>query len=48
MLEFDPEELRADPALAEDLAIGAAMSIEDAVAYALGEEAGAPVEATIS
>ncbi len=38
VLEFDPKELRADPALAEDLALGAAMSVEDAVAYALGEE----------
>ncbi len=38
VLEFDPENLRADPALADDLAIGAAMSVEDAVAYALGEE----------
>ena len=46
VLEFDPEELRADPALAEDLAIGAAMSVEDAVAYALDEEAAEPVGAT--
>ena len=38
VLEFDPKDLRSDPALAEDLARGAAMSVEDAVTYALGEE----------
>ena len=48
VLEFDPEELRSDPALAEDLAIGAAMSTEEAVAYALGEDAPAREEAAVS
>jgi predicted ATPase/class 3 adenylate cyclase len=48
VLDFDPEELRADPALAEELAIGAAMSAEEAVAYALGEEAPAPAEVAVS
>jgi predicted ATPase/class 3 adenylate cyclase len=39
VLEFDPDALRADPALADDLAVGAAMSVSEAVAYALAEEA---------
>jgi predicted ATPase/class 3 adenylate cyclase len=38
VLDYDPEALRKDPALADDLAIGAGMSVSDAVAYALGEE----------
>ena len=38
VLDFDPDELRADPELADDIAIGAALSVEDAVAYALREE----------
>jgi predicted ATPase/class 3 adenylate cyclase len=38
VLDFDPDELRRDPALADDLALGAAMSVEDAVAYALNED----------
>ncbi len=48
VLDFDPEELRGDPALAEELAIGAAMSAEEAVAYALGEGAPATAEAAVS
>ena len=48
VLDFDPDELRADPALAEDLAIGAAMTADEAVAYALGETAPAPAEAAVS
>jgi predicted ATPase/class 3 adenylate cyclase len=48
VLDFDPEELRADPSLAEELAIGAAMSAEEAVSYALGEAAPAAVEAAVS
>ena len=48
VLDFDPEELRGDPALAEELAIGAAMSAEEAVAYALGEAAPAAAEAAVS
>ena len=48
VLEFDPDELRADPALAEDLAIGAAMTADEAVAYALGETAPAPADAAVS
>ena len=35
MLGFDPEVLRADPALAEAWAAGAALTQEEAVAYAL-------------
>jgi predicted ATPase/class 3 adenylate cyclase len=46
VLEFDPGELRSDPALADDLALGATMTIPEAVAYALGEDA--PVEAAVS
>ncbi len=46
VLEFDPDDLRNDPSLADDLATGAAMSVEEAVAYALGEEAAEPVGAT--
>jgi predicted ATPase/class 3 adenylate cyclase len=38
VLDFDPKELRSDPELTDDLALGAAMSVEEAVAYALGEE----------
>ena len=48
VLEFDPEELRADPALADDIALGAAMSVEDAVAYALREETPSTADAAIS
>jgi tetratricopeptide (TPR) repeat protein len=48
VLDFDPEELRGDPALSEELAIGAAMSAEEAVSYALGEVAPAPAEAAVS
>jgi predicted ATPase len=36
-LDFDPETLRADPALADEIAIGGAMTADQAVAYALGE-----------
>jgi non-specific serine/threonine protein kinase len=46
VLEFDPDDLRNDPSLADDLATGAAMSVEEAVAYALDEEAAEPVGAT--
>ena len=38
VLEFDPKDLRSDPELAHDLALGAALSVEEAVAYALREE----------
>jgi hypothetical protein len=48
VLEFDPEELRADPELVEELAAGAAMSVEEALAYALGEGSPATAEAAVS
>ena len=38
VLDFDPDALRSDPAFAEDVALGAAMGVADAVAYALGED----------
>jgi hypothetical protein len=37
VLHFDPDAIRQDPALADDVAAGAAMSSAEAVAYALGE-----------
>jgi hypothetical protein len=46
VLEFDPEEIKSDPALADDLALGAAMTIPDAIAYALGEDA--PIDPAVS
>jgi predicted ATPase/class 3 adenylate cyclase len=38
VLDFDPDALRNDPSLAGEVAIGAALSVPEAVAYALGEE----------
>jgi predicted ATPase/class 3 adenylate cyclase len=38
VLDFDPEALRTDPSLADELAIGSGMSVPEAVAYALGED----------
>jgi predicted ATPase/class 3 adenylate cyclase len=38
VLDFDPQELRNDPSVADELAIGAALSVDEAVAYALGED----------
>jgi predicted ATPase/class 3 adenylate cyclase len=48
VLEFDPDELRRDPTLAQDVAIGAAMSAEEVVAFVLGEAAPGPAEAAAS
>jgi hypothetical protein len=35
VLQFDPAELRDDPALSADVAAGEAMTTDEAVAYAL-------------